>query len=67
MFVISIPLPICMITGSNMTMESVNLTSDVSLFFNLLLGAAYILFPFNWLYTYMKNSAINEKNSKLEI
>ena len=42
------------------------MSSDVSLLLNLLFGAAYILFPFNWLYTYMKNAAIDEKNSKLE-
>jgi len=66
MFVIAIPLPICVIVGSNMTIKSVDVISDASLLLNLLFGAAYILFPFNWLYTYMKNAAIDEKNSKLE-
>ena len=66
MFAISVPLPICVIIGTNMTFEKVDITNDLFLFFNLLLGAAYILLPFNWLYTYMKNSAIDEKNSKLE-
>jgi hypothetical protein len=66
MFVISIPLPVCVIIGSNMTFEQVDVTNDIFLTCNLLFGAAYILLPFNWLYTYMKNAAIDEKNSKLE-
>ena len=66
MFVIAIPIPIAMIIGSNMDISEVGFTTDVSLFLNFIFGAAYILLPFNWLYTYMKNAAVDEKNSKIE-
>jgi hypothetical protein len=66
MFFMAIPLPICVIVGSNTTFEQVDTTSDVSLFFNMIFGISVVLFPFNWIHNYMKNAAIDEKNSKLE-
>jgi hypothetical protein len=64
MFILVIPLPICLIIGNNRSIKDFNMTSDASLILNIFFGIAYILYPFNWIYTYMMNNAIEEKNSK---
>ena len=66
MATVSFPLPIAIIVGSNMTFDEVDTTNDVYFFFHSLFGSAYIILPFNYIYSYMKKSAVNEKNSKLE-
>ena len=66
MFIIAIPLPVCIIIGANRTLKDVEFNTDGSLFISQLLGVAYILIPFNYLYSHFKNSAIEEKNSKLD-
>lgn len=49
-----------------MSIQQVDVTNDAYFLFHSMFGAAFLILPFNWLYTYMKNSAIDEKASKLE-